>query len=146
MLPLRLATQQYAWGVPAAIPSKVLSLARANGAEGTAAPDASEKFAELWVGTHPSAVSMIKTTTPEAAAQGTLSLEQWLERHPEALGHLLAERRAVGQPTGRLPFLMKVCSRCVCEWKQCMLCRRAALHSTHAGCEAHCAMHHRAYA
>lgn len=51
---------------------------------------------------------MIPATTPAAAAKGTLSLEQWLEHHPEALGRVLAEKRAVGQPTGRLPFLMKV--------------------------------------
>lgn len=48
MLPLRLATQSYAWGVPAAAPSKVLELARANGVEGTADPEPDESFAELW--------------------------------------------------------------------------------------------------
>lgn len=64
------------------------------------------------VGTHPSGASVIPAKTPAAAAQGTLSLECWLERHPEALGRVLAERRAVGQLTGRLPFLMKVGGRC----------------------------------
>ena len=77
MLPLRLATQSYAWGVPAAQPSKVwdfctmfvhaswfrvvcsicltvillpqvLDLARANGVEGTSGPEPDEVFAELW--------------------------------------------------------------------------------------------------
>lgn len=51
---------------------------------------------------------MIPAKTPAAASSGTLSLEAWLEHHPEALGRVLAGQRAVGQPTGRLPFLMKV--------------------------------------
>lgn len=60
------------------------------------------------VGTYPSGASMIPATNPAAAAKGALSLEAWLEHHPEALGSVLAQKRAVGQPTGRLPFLMKV--------------------------------------
>lgn len=48
MLPLRLSTQSYAWGVPASLPSKVLDLGRANGVDGTSGPDPDEKFAELW--------------------------------------------------------------------------------------------------
>jgi hypothetical protein len=59
------------------------------------------------VGTHPSGASVIRTT-PSAASKGSLSLEAWLEHHPEALGRVLAEKRLPGQPTGRLPFLMKV--------------------------------------
>lgn len=60
------------------------------------------------VGTHPSGASVMPATTPAAAAKGVLSLEDWLSTHPEALGSVLAQKRAVGQPTGRLPFLMKV--------------------------------------
>jgi hypothetical protein len=45
MLPLRLATQRYAWGVPASASSKVQSLARANGVEDASS---NEPFAELW--------------------------------------------------------------------------------------------------
>jgi hypothetical protein len=50
----------------------------------------------------------MSTTTAAAASKGTLSLEAWLEHHPEALGRLLASTRLVRQPTGRLPYLMKV--------------------------------------
>lgn len=67
------------------------------------------------VGTHPSGASVIPAKTPAAAAQGTLSLECWLERHPEALGRVLAQRRAAGQLTGRLPFLMKVGGCCAVQ-------------------------------
>ena len=66
------------------------------------------------MGTHPSGASVIPAKTAAAAAQGTLSLEAWLEHHPEALGRVLAEKRAVGAPTGRLPFLMKV-MRCAVQ-------------------------------
>lgn len=60
------------------------------------------------VGTHPNGASVIPVTTAAAASKGTLSLEAWLEHHPEALGRVLATSRLVGQPTGRLPYLMKV--------------------------------------
>lgn len=56
------------------------------------------------VGTHPSAAA----TVLHKSGQPGVSLEAWLEQHPEALGSTLAHLRPVGQPQGRLPFLMKV--------------------------------------
>lgn len=107
MLPLRCATQSYDWGVPASLDSKVLTLARANGVDAAAANTRSSdtRFAELWVGTHPSGAASVLAKSGQAGA----GLGEWLGGHPEALGAKLASwQQQQGQ--GPLPFLMKVLS------------------------------------
>jgi mannose-6-phosphate isomerase len=87
LLRLRCAVQHYEWGQRGAA-SLVARLADQN-------PDPARPYAELWMGTHPSAPSTLLD-------DGTL-LSDWLARNPDALGPAVAARWGVD-----LPFLFKV--------------------------------------
>ncbi|NP_001140535.1 Mannose-6-phosphate isomerase 1-like [Zea mays] len=89
LLRLRCAVQHYEWGQRGAA-SLVARLADQN-------PDPARPYAELWMGTHPSAPSTLLD-------DGTL-LSDWLARNPDALGPAVAARWGVD-----LPFLFKVLS------------------------------------
>jgi len=93
MLRLQPAAQSYAWGRIAA-DSEVAALAAAGGAE----VDDNKRYAELWMGTHPSCPSTVSGTGQ--------TLDGWLAIHPEALGKRTAEHFN----SGDLPFLFKVLS------------------------------------
>ncbi|TVU22106.1 hypothetical protein EJB05_31788 [Eragrostis curvula] len=90
LLRLRCAVQHYEWGRRGAA-SLVARLA------GDADPDPDCPYAELWMGTHPSAPSTILD-------DGT-PLRDWLALNPDALGPAVAARWG-----GDLPFLFKVLS------------------------------------
>lgn len=93
MLRLLPAAQSYAWGRIAA-ESEVASLAEAGGAE----VDQGKRYAELWMGTHPSCPS-----TVEGSGQ---TLDGWIASHPEVLGRGTADHFG----SIDLPFLFKVLS------------------------------------
>jgi hypothetical protein len=88
LLRLRCAVQHYEWGRRGAA-SFVARLA------GNPDADPARPYAELWMGTHPSAPSKLLD-------DGTL-LKDWLARNPHALGPAVAARWG-----GDLPFLFKV--------------------------------------
>ncbi|KAL6589872.1 hypothetical protein ACP70R_050186 [Stipagrostis hirtigluma subsp. patula] len=90
LLRLRCAVQHYEWGRRGGA-SLVARLA------GDADPDPARPYAELWMGTHPSAPSTL-------LEDGGL-LGDWLGRNPDALGPAVAARWG-----GDLPFLFKVLS------------------------------------
>ncbi len=73
VIQLRCAAQSYAWGRPAER-SEVAFLAQSAGE----AIDNSKRYAELWMGTHPSGPSYVKESGE--------TLREWIEAHPEALG------------------------------------------------------------
>lgn len=93
MLRLQPAAQSYAWGRIAS-KSEVASLAEAGGAT----IDQGKRYAELWMGTHPSCPS-----TVEGSGQ---TLNGWIAANPEALGKDTAEHFG----SVDLPFLFKVLS------------------------------------
>ena len=103
VVPLRCAVQRYAWGRPAAV-SEVAALARANGVTvgETCGEDETTPYAELWVGAHPSAPSMVMSLSKDAPAQ---PLDVWLARHRGVLG-----QHSSGGDGVTLPFLLKVLS------------------------------------
>jgi hypothetical protein len=73
IMPLRCAAQNYAWGRPAC-ESEVAGLVEASGE----ALDAGARYAELWMGTHPSAPSTLRDGS---------SLREWVRANPtEAMG------------------------------------------------------------
>jgi mannose-6-phosphate isomerase len=79
--------RSYAWGSRTAIPELLGQ-----------APSA-EPQAELWLGAHPSAPSLLR-----AGDEGEVPLDAWIRRDPEAaLGARMAERFG-----GELPFLLKL--------------------------------------
>ena len=84
--------QQYAWGRQGS-ESTVARLKR--GADPDFAVAEEERYAELWMGTHPKA--------PALMADGG-DLVEWLKGHPEVLGEDALEEN------GSLPFLFKVLS------------------------------------
>ncbi|KAF2948209.1 mannose-6-phosphate isomerase 1 isoform X2 [Oryza sativa Japonica Group] len=92
-LRLRCAVQHYEWGRRGEA-SLVARLSDANADDH--GPDPARPYAELWMGTHPSAPSSL-------LADGLL--RDWLARHPAALGPAVAARWG-----GDLPFLFKVLS------------------------------------
>jgi len=92
LLPLQCAAHNYAWGREAH-DSEVAALAAASGQP----VDLSKRYAELWMGTHPSGPSFVKGSTQ--------SLFDWLQQHPEALGEKVLERFG-----DDLPYLFKVLS------------------------------------
>mmetsp|Transcript_7566 Transcript_7566/g.18164 ORF Transcript_7566/g.18164 Transcript_7566/m.18164 type:complete len:191 (-) Transcript_7566:170-742(-) len=92
LLQLDCVAQNYAWGREASR-SEVASLVAASG--GRISEDA--RYAELWMGTHPSGPSVVSGT-------GT-SLKDWIEEHPETLGTKVQNR--FGKD---LPYLFKVLS------------------------------------
>jgi mannose-6-phosphate isomerase len=88
LLRLRCAVQHYDWGRRGGA-SLVARLA------GVPDPDPARPYAELWMGTHPSAPSTLLD-------DGEL-LSDWLARNPDALGSAVVARWG-----GDLPFLFKV--------------------------------------
>lgn len=94
LLRLRCAVQHYEWGRPGD-DSLVARLS------GEAIPDPTRPYAELWMGTHPSAPSSLRDDG------GGLLLSEWLARNPEALGPAVS-----GRWGGDLPFLLKVLVDC----------------------------------
>jgi len=92
IMPLRCAAQNYAWGRPAC-ESEVAGLVEASGE----ALDAGARYAELWMGTHPSAPSTLRDGS---------SLREWVRANPtEAMGEKVAARFG-----DDLPYLFKVLS------------------------------------
>ena len=73
LLQLKCAAQNYAWGRPAER-SEVASLSSAAGEP----VESDKRYAELWMGTHPSGPSYVKDSGE--------TLRDWVEAHPEALG------------------------------------------------------------
>ncbi|KAF6224674.1 hypothetical protein HO173_012915 [Letharia columbiana] len=67
-------------------------------AAGGAHVDHEKPYAELWMGTHPSGPAML-------AAHPATSLQDWLEKHSQALGATVLKRFGL-----KLPFLFKVLS------------------------------------
>ncbi|XP_062192263.1 mannose-6-phosphate isomerase 1-like [Phragmites australis] len=90
LLRLRCAVQHYEWGRRGGA-SLVARFA------GDPDPDPDRPYAELWMGTHPSA--------PSTLLDGGALLRDWLSRNPDALGPAVAARWG-----GDLPFLFKVLS------------------------------------
>ncbi|XP_062198344.1 mannose-6-phosphate isomerase 1-like [Phragmites australis] len=96
LLRLCCAVQHYEWGRRGA-DSLVARLSGEGGGDAGDDPDAAGRpFAELWMGTHPSAPSSL---APD------VSLRDWIARNPAALGRAVAARWG-----GDLPFLFKVLS------------------------------------
>eukprot|EP00271_Cylindrocystis_brebissonii_P014548 TRINITY_DN35911_c0_g1_i1.p1 TRINITY_DN35911_c0_g1~~TRINITY_DN35911_c0_g1_i1.p1 ORF type:complete len:482 (-),score=87.42 TRINITY_DN35911_c0_g1_i1:1259-2704(-) len=95
MLKLQCKAQNYDWGIQGST-STVGRLY----ALGSGEPVVEEtKYAELWMGTHPSGPSKV-------IGDGTVSLlKDWLAEHPKALGDKVASKWK-----GDLPFLFKVLS------------------------------------
>uniref|UniRef100_A0A0D9UWC3 Mannose-6-phosphate isomerase n=1 Tax=Leersia perrieri TaxID=77586 RepID=A0A0D9UWC3_9ORYZ len=96
-LRLRCAVQHYEWGLRGDA-SLVARLSSSDADES----DPARPYAELWMGTHPSAPSTLLTS---ASGGGELLLREWLARNPSALGPAVAARWG-----GDLPFLFKVLS------------------------------------
>ncbi|KAL3142181.1 hypothetical protein ABBQ38_002533 [Trebouxia sp. C0009 RCD-2024] len=94
MLRLKCPSQNYAWGRLARSDSEVAALTAAAGTK----VDHEKPYAELWMGTHPSGAAVL-------AANTTISLQDWLEQHPQALGATVLQRFGL-----KLPFLFKVLS------------------------------------
>ncbi len=86
---LQCIAQNYAWGRPAER-SEVASLCAAAG--GKIAP--TERYAELWMGTHPSGPSYVKGTGQ--------TLRDWLAENPGALGDKVG--RCASGPVSELRF------------------------------------------
>lgn len=63
---------------------------------------AAQKYAELWMGTHPSGPSYILPTRP---GESPVLLRDYLQSNPAAMGSL-----AASSPSGDLPFMFKVLS------------------------------------
>ena len=84
--------QHYAWGTrdDAAFIPKLLGFT----------PEPGLPYAELWIGAHPKAPSMVLT------AHGTVPLDRWIARYPT---QILGEAAAAGFANA-LPFLFKVLS------------------------------------
>jgi len=80
LLPLECAVQNYAWGREAGC-SEVAGLLAAATGQST---DPAKRYAELWMGTHPSAPSLVKGTKQ--------SLLEWVQANPEALGGKVGPR------------------------------------------------------
>uniref|UniRef100_A0A0E0BWF3 Mannose-6-phosphate isomerase n=1 Tax=Oryza meridionalis TaxID=40149 RepID=A0A0E0BWF3_9ORYZ len=94
-LRLRCAVQHYEWGRR----GEASLVARLSDADD---PDPARPYAELWMGTHPSAPSSLLAADNGG---GGLLLREWLARNPAALGPAVAARWG-----GDLPFLFKVLS------------------------------------
>uniref|UniRef100_A0A0E0JDL1 mannose-6-phosphate isomerase n=1 Tax=Oryza punctata TaxID=4537 RepID=A0A0E0JDL1_ORYPU len=98
LLRLRCAVQHYEWGRR----GEASLVARLSSAAADDDPDTARPYAELWMGTHPSAPSSLLAA---AANDGGGLLRDWLSRNPAALGPAVAARWG-----GDLPFLFKVLS------------------------------------
>uniref|UniRef100_A0ACD5U500 Uncharacterized protein n=1 Tax=Avena sativa TaxID=4498 RepID=A0ACD5U500_AVESA len=97
LLQLRCAVQHYEWGHRGNA-SLVARLANAHGDDPV---NPTRRYAEFWMGTHPSAPSELVD-----GGNGTrLLLKDWLLRNPDVLGPAVAARWE-----GHLPFLFKVLS------------------------------------
>ena len=90
---MRGAVQHYAWGGPAFIPELI----------GSPNPDG-KPFAELWIGAHPRAPSLVELSPAPEAPAAAVPLDRLLEGASESvLGPAACARFA-----GKLPFLFKV--------------------------------------
>lgn len=98
MLRLDCAIQTYQWGKPG-LESAVAQLKQEAGDEGFAVEEG-KRYAELWMGTHPSGPSWV---VDGGDGGGGMLLKEYLKAHPEAMG---AEPAAEGD----LPFMFKVLS------------------------------------
>ncbi len=120
--PLKVAVQQYAWGL-----SSESSLVSSLGARNSSSFDAflsgqkpeanaqcppvgdqSKPFAELWMGTHPNGPALISDDDNQP-----LPLADWIKKHRELGGSTIAEHSGsarTGGVDGGLPFLLKVLS------------------------------------
>ncbi|TFK98303.1 mannose-6-phosphate isomerase [Pterulicium gracile] len=94
-------TQKYDWG-KVGRQSAVAQLAESGNHDGfTLDPAAS--YAELWMGTHPTAPSHLASTNEQ--------LSTYLAKHPDLIGQKIREKFAsAGAEDGNLPFLFKVLS------------------------------------
>lgn len=89
---LQCKTQSYDWGKLGDI-SKVATYAKASGTS----IDPSKPYAELWMGTHPNA--------PSVVLEDNTTLEQLIKEHVE-----LSTQAVYDQYNGDLPFLFKILS------------------------------------
>ncbi len=90
---MRGAVRHYAWGGPAFIPELV----------GRPNPDG-KPFAELWIGAHPRAPSLVELSPAPEAAAAAVPMDRLMEGAAESvLGPAACARFA-----GKLPFLFKV--------------------------------------
>ncbi len=104
---LACVAQRYAWGKRRNA-SLVAHLASAGSSNSTTAASSSsssssgedDRFAELWMGTHPSGPSAVA-----GSGQPALSLKDWLQQHEGFVGQVPA-----GYLPDDLPFLFKVLS------------------------------------
>ncbi|CAM8996713.1 unnamed protein product [Rhodiola kirilowii] len=97
---LQCAVQHYDWGLPAS-ESRVASLYALN--SGAAAVDPTKPYAELWMGTHASGPSCLKTESSENGVP--ITLKSWVLQNPGVLGERVLENWG-----SDLPFLFKVLS------------------------------------
>ena len=95
---LNCVPQFYAWGKV----GMASAVARFGAESKTFVPDAETPYAELWMGAHPKAPSLIKV-----AAGSTMERDfaKWLQQNPWALSDRVAARFG-----GELPYLFKVLS------------------------------------
>jgi len=102
---LRPCVQNYAWGRPAS-ESEVAQLAAAGGQS----IDPTQTYAELWMGTHPSAPSNL-IPEPNTNSDNNIpsSLGALLHDQPDLLGHSISLHSTTHSKTN-LPFLFKVLS------------------------------------
>ncbi|KAL1465452.1 hypothetical protein WDU94_005025 [Cyamophila willieti] len=87
--------QNYDWG-KIGLDSKVAKLVVASGET----VDETKRYAELWLGTHPSGPSYVVTESSEVE-----NLESWIQNNPGCLGE-----DVISKFNGKLPFLLKVLS------------------------------------
>lgn len=92
---LSFSLQNYDWG-KIGLDSKVAQL---HGASGETVEEG-KRYAELWLGTHPSGPSYIVSDSSELE-----NLESWIKKNPKCLGEDVISKFDV-----KLPFLLKVLS------------------------------------
>jgi mannose-6-phosphate isomerase len=107
LLPLSCKAQSYAWGKVG--PSSLVAQLLAASSGGSIAIDPAKPYAELWMGTHPSAPASVAATTsaPSDAQQSTAPLLRTLLTHA-TLGPDHAA--TFGAAHSDLPYLFKVLS------------------------------------
>lgn len=92
--------QCYSWG-KLGLNSEVAQLLLHSDSQTTIVPD--KPYAELWMGAHPKADSLILDRVSDRVSD--LTLGAWIQRNPQSLGSKVRERF-----NGKLPFLFKVLS------------------------------------
>jgi len=94
IMELKCAMQQYAWGKYGR--NSEVALLNSSGNPDFVIDDAMP-YAELWMGTHPSGPSVLRSSNQQ--------LVDWIHAHPESLGAKTKEKFGL-----QLPFLFKVLS------------------------------------